>query len=101
MELNRTLSSCLERKCLQRALRGVLDHYFNVHLDVSGREMELTRTCCFEFDRKLQEGGKQLVLHTFCLFFRVAGFTYLLPLPEVDKISEGIPTVFLYFIYRH
>ena len=39
MELNRTLFSCLERKCLRSELRGVLDHYSNVRLGVSGREM--------------------------------------------------------------
>ena len=39
-------------------------------------EMELTRMCCFEF------------LRTFRLYFRLAGFTNLLPLPEVDKGSE-------------
>ena len=51
--------------------------------------MELTRTCCFEFDRKKGPESKQLFLHTFCFYFRLVGFTYLLPLPEVDKRGRG------------
>ena len=50
-----------------------------------GREMELPRTCCFEFDRMLREGDKQLFLRTFCFYFMLAWFTPLSPLPEVDK----------------
>ena len=37
MKRNRTLFSCLERKCIQCGPRDVLDHFFNVHLGVSGR----------------------------------------------------------------
>ena len=47
--------------------------------------MELTLTCCFEFERKRRADSKQLFLHTFCFYFMVAGFTYLSPLPEVDN----------------
>ena len=47
--------------------------------------MELTRTCCFEFDRMLREGGKQSCLSTFLFYFMVAGFTYWSLHPEVDK----------------
>ena len=42
----------------------------------------------FEFDRKSGPGGKLLFLRTFCFYFRLAGFTYLSPLPEVDKSEE-------------
>ena len=73
-----------ERKCRKCEL-CLLDHYFNVSLGVSGHEMELTRTCCFEFDRKRQPDSKRLFLRTFCFYFMVAGFTYLSSLPEVDK----------------
>ena len=48
--------------------------------------MERTQTCCFEYDRKRGPGGKRLFLRTFCFYFMVAGFTYLSPLPEVDKL---------------
>ena len=51
-------------------------------------EMELTRMCCFEFNRKRGPDGKRLFLRTFRLYFRLAGFTNLMPLPEVDKGSE-------------
>ena len=56
MKLNRILFLCLERKCGQCELWRVSDHYFNVCLGVSGREMKLTRTCCFEFT---EEGSRQ------------------------------------------
>ena len=49
--------------------------------------MELTRTCCFEFDRMLRADSKRVLLSTFCFYFMVAGFTYLSPLPEVDNIQ--------------
>ena len=64
MELNRILFSCLERKCLRGELRRVLDHSFNVCLGVSGGEMELTRMCCFEFDRMLRADSKRVLLST-------------------------------------
>ena len=48
-------------------------------------EMELTRTCCFEFDLKRGAGGKRLFLHTFCFYFRLAWFTYWSLHPKVDK----------------
>ena len=85
MELNRILFLCVEQKCGQCELRRVLDHYFNVRLGVSGREMELTKTCCFEFDQKRGADSKRLFLRTFCFYFMVVGFTYLSPLPEVDN----------------
>ena len=88
MELNRILFSCLERKSLRGELRHVLDHSFNVCLGVSGGEMELTRTCCFEFDRMLRADSKRVLLSTFCFYFRVALFTSLSLLPQVDKIIE-------------
>ena len=47
--------------------------------------MELTRTCCFEFDQKPREGDKRLFLFTCCFYFRLAWFTHLSPLPEVAK----------------
>ena len=59
MKRNRTVFTLLIRKWSQCVPRRVLDHCFNVCLGVSGREMELTRTCCFEFDRKPREGGKR------------------------------------------
>ena len=40
---------------------------------------------CFRFDRKQPEGDKRVFLLTFCLYFRVARFTYFSLLPEVDK----------------
>ena len=47
MELNRT-QSYLVFVCIFVCLpRLVLDHYFNVRLGVSGREMELTRNVLF------------------------------------------------------
>ena len=60
--------------------------FFQCPLRRNGREMELTRTCCFEFDGKRGPGSKQLFLHTFCFYFMVAGFTYLSSLPEVHEI---------------
>ena len=89
MELNLILFSCLQQKCIQWGPRRVLDHYFNVCLGVSGREMELTRTCCFEFDQKRRPDSKRLLLRTICFYFMVAGFTYLSLLPEVDKIGNN------------
>ena len=50
--------------------------------------MELTRTCCFEFDRKRRPGGKDSFLCHICVYFRVAGFTYWSLHPEVDKIRR-------------
>ena len=49
-------------------------------------EMKLTRTCCFEFDRKRAPDSKRLFLCTFCFYFRVAGFTYWSLHPMVDKL---------------
>ena len=67
-------------------------------LGLSGREMELTRTCCFEFDRKKGPDSKRLFLLTFCFYFRVAGFTYFSPLPEADKNLGLMPsTILLHF----
>ena len=86
MELNRILFLCVEEKCRWCELRHVLDHYFNVRLGVSRREMELTRTCGFEFDRNKRPGGKALFLRTFCFYFMLAWFTHRSPLPEVDKM---------------
>ena len=85
MKLNRILFSCLEQKCGQCELRRVSDHYFNVCLGISGRKMELTRTCCFEFARKRGADSKRLFLPAFCFYFMLARFTHLSPLPEVDK----------------
>ena len=65
--------------------RRVLDHYFNVRLGISGCEMELTRTCCFEFDWKRRPGDKVSFLRNIPFYFSLAGFTYLSPLSEVDK----------------
>ena len=48
--------------------------------------MELTRTCCFEFDRMLRADGKRVHLSTFLFYFMVAGFTYWSLLPQVDKM---------------
>ena len=48
--------------------------------------MELTRTCCFEFDRKRQEVSKGLFLFHCSFYLLLACFTYLSLLPEVDKI---------------
>ena len=48
-------------------------------------EMELTRTCCFKFDRKRRLGGKVSFLRNIPFYLRLAGFTPLLPLPEVDN----------------
>ena len=56
--------------------------------------MELTQTCCFEFDRKRRPGGKRLFLRTFCFYFRVARFTHRSPLPEVDKSSDTLSCAF-------
>ena len=53
--------------------------------------MELTHTCCFEFDRKRRAGGKRMFLHTFCFYFMVAGFTYWSFHPEVDKSQAAFP----------
>ena len=75
------------RKCGRCELRLVLYHYVKVRLGVIRGEMELTRTCCFEFDRKPREWDKLLFLHTFCLYFRVAWFTYWSLHPEVDKLN--------------
>ena len=85
MEFNRTLFSCLERKSLRGELQRVLDHYFNVRIGVSCREIELTRTGCFEFDRKKRPGGKVSFLCHICFYFMVAGFTYWSLHPVVDK----------------
>ena len=85
MELNRTLFSCLERKCLRGELQRVLYHYFNVRIGVSCREMELTRTGCFEFDRKKRPGGKVSFLCHICFYFMVAEFTYWSLHPVVDN----------------
>ena len=60
--------------------------------------MELTRTCCFEFDRKPPEGGKRSFLSTFCFYFMVACFTHRSPHPEVDKEKEKH---FVYFLLSH
>ena len=62
-----------------------LDHYFNVRLGISRREMELTRTCCFEFDRMRRADSKHVLFSTFCFYFRLARFTSLSPLPQVDN----------------
>ena len=50
--------------------------------------MELTRTCCFEFDRKGRPGGKVSFLRHICVYFRLAWFTYFSPLPE-DTFKEA------------
>ena len=57
----------------------------NVALAVSDGEMELTRTCCFEFNRMLRADSKRVLLSTFCFYFMVAGFTYWSLHPVVDK----------------
>ena len=49
-------------------------------LAYTNSEMELTRTCCFEFDRKRRPGGKVLFLRNIPFYFRLAGFT-----PVVDN----------------
>ena len=85
MELNRILFSCLERKCGRCELQRVLDHHFNVCLGVCCREMELTRTWCFEFNWMLRADSKHVLLSTFCFYFMVAGFTYWSLHPVVDK----------------
>ena len=79
------LFSSLERKCRRCELRRVLDHYFNVCLGVSGRETELTRTCCFGFDRKRRPDSKRVLLPTFCFYLRVVWFTPLPRFSQVDK----------------
>ena len=89
MKLNRIFFTCLERICGRCELWHVLDHYFNVCLGVSGREMELTRTCCFEFDRKKRPGGKVSFLRHICVYFRLAHFTSLSLLPQVDKLYQN------------
>ena len=48
-------------------------------------EMELTRACCFGFDRKRRPGGKVSFLHHINVYFMVAGFTYWSLHPVVDK----------------
>ena len=48
-------------------------------------EMELTRTCCFEFDRMRREVSKGLFLCHGSFYLLLACFTSLSPLPEVDK----------------
>ena len=58
-------------------------------------EMELTRTCCFEFDRKERSGGKVSFLRHICVYFRLAGFTPLSPHPQVDKYHVFPPDGFL------
>ena len=65
MELNRTMFSCLKWKFLRGELRRVLDHYFNVRLGVSGREMELTRMCCLNSTGR----GDQKVNDCFYVLF--------------------------------
>ena len=91
MKRNRTLFTCLEQKCLWCELRRDLDHYFNVRFGVSGREMELTRTFCFEFDQMLRAESKRVLLSTFCFYFMVACFTNRSPHPEVDKFVRVPP----------
>ena len=54
-------------------------------------EMELTRTCCFEFDRMLRADSKRVLLSTFCFYSIVACFTHRSPHPEVDNIPD-VPT---------
>ena len=56
-----------------------------VCLAYTDSEMELTRTCCFEFDRKKRPGGKVSFLCHICVYFGLAGFTHLSPHPQVDK----------------
>ena len=73
-------------------LRRVLDHSFC--LGVSGGEIELTRTSCFEFDRMLRADSKRVLLSTFCFYFMVAYFTSLSPLPGVDKECDVTPKRF-------
>ena len=51
-------------------------------------EMELTRTCCFEINRMLRADSKRVLLSTFCFYFRLARFTSLSPLPQVDNIGK-------------
>ena len=48
-------------------------------------EMELTRTCCFGFDRKRRPGGKVSFLCHINVYFMVACFTHQSPHPLVDK----------------
>ena len=61
-------------------------------------EMELTRTCRFEFNRMLRADSKRVLLSTFCFNFMVACFTSLLPHPEVDK--DGGPTAGEWWLSR-
>ena len=95
MKCNRTLFSCLDRKCLRGELRRVLDHYFNVRIGVSCREMELTQMFCFEFDRMLRAESKRVLLSTLCFYFRVAGFTYWSLHPVVDNICYQLLVIWL------
>ena len=88
MELNRILLSFRTEMHTVRAWR-ILDHYFNVSCGINRREMELTRTCCFEFDRKRGPGSKVLFLRHIRFYFRVARFIHRSLLPEVDKILEA------------
>ena len=41
--------------------------------------------CCFDFDWKMPEGNKVLLLRHIRFYFRVACFIYFSLLPEVDK----------------
>ena len=70
---------------------------FNTYIvcfGVSGREME---TCCFEFDRMRREVSNGLFLFHGSFYLLLACFTYLSPLPEVDKIHS---TLVLYICSR-
>ena len=60
--------------------------------------MELTRTCCFEFDRKRRPGCKVSFLRNIPFYFMVAGFTYWSLHPVVDK-KNGIIIIMKILIY--
>ena len=51
------------------------------------RELDAWLSVC---DLKRGPGSKRLFLCTFCFYFMVAGFTHLLPIPEVDKLCDGV-----------
>ena len=66
---------------------------------VNQREMKLTRTCCFEFDRMLRADSKRVLLSTFCFYFMVACFTHRSLHPEVDNIIRNTERDFRGDIY--
>ena len=51
---------------------------------------ELTQKCFFDFDRNSAAGDKVMFLRDIRFYFRVVGFTYISPLPEVDNSTYVI-----------